>query len=108
MGTVNDAFQSLDYLDQRRHVGDLIEGWSLQLGQQGADLLLGNAIEDSFHASQSACSGFQHVENLLLLLDIPHQVRLVGMAVLAQHPTVELAAYRLLQAAMRLSNSDPF
>ena len=56
----------------------------MQLGQQGIDLLLGHAIEDRFHASQSACGGFQHVEDLLLLLDVPHQVRLVGMAVLAQ------------------------
>ena len=83
MGTVEEAFQSLDYLDQRGHVGDLIEGRSLQLRQQGVDLLFGNAIEYSFHASQSACGGFQHVEDLLLLLDVPHQVRLVGMAVLA-------------------------
>ena len=60
------------------HVGDLIERRSLQLGQQGADLLLGNAIEDSFHASQSPCSRFQHVEDLLFLLDIAHQVRLVA------------------------------
>ena len=40
MRTVDDTFQSLDYLDQRGHVGDLVEGWGLQLGQQGADLLL--------------------------------------------------------------------
>ena len=49
---------------------------------------------------------FQHVEDLLLLLDIAHQVRLVGMAVLAKHPTVKLDAYRLFEAAMRWSNSD--
>ena len=83
VGTVDDAFQSLDYLDQSGHVGDLIQGWSLQLRQQGADLLFGNAVQDRFHASQAACGGFQHVEDLLLLLDVPHQVRLVGMAVLA-------------------------
>ncbi|HEX8799768.1 MAG TPA: hypothetical protein VF772_14215 [Terriglobales bacterium] len=45
---------------------------------------------------QPAGGRFQHVEDLLLLLDIAHQVRLVGMAVLAQHPTVKLDAYRLL------------
>ena len=67
----------------------------MQLGQQGADLLLGNAIEDSFHASKASCGRFQHVEDLLLLLDIAHQVRLVGMALLAQHPTVELGTYCL-------------
>ena len=53
----------LDYLDQCGHVGDFIEGWGLQLGQQGADLLFGNAIEDSFHASQPACGRFQNVED---------------------------------------------
>ena len=95
MGTADDAFQSLDYVDQ--HVGDLMEGRSLQLGQQGADLLFGNAVQDSFHASQAACGRFQHVEDLLLLLDIAHQVRLVGTAVLAQHPTVKLDAYRLFE-----------
>jgi len=42
----------------------------------------------------------------ILLLDIAHQVRLVGMAVLAKHPTVKLDAYRLFEAAMRWSNSD--
>jgi hypothetical protein len=52
-----------------------------------ADLLLGNAVKDRFHASQTACGGFQHVEDLLLL-DLPDQLRLVGMAVLAKHPTV--------------------
>ena len=46
--------------------------------------------------------GFQHVEDLLLLLDVLHQVRLVGMAVLAQHPAVELDAYRLLQGGNAL------
>ena len=44
MGTVDDALQSLDYLDQCGHVGDLIEGWSLQLGQQGIDLLFGHGL----------------------------------------------------------------
>ena len=102
MGAVDEAFQSLDYLDQRGHVGDFLERWSLQLGQQGADLLLGNAIEDCFHASQPAGSRFQHVEDLLLLLDIAHQVRLIGMAVLAQHPTVKLNAYRLFQGGTAL------
>ena len=102
MGTVDDAFQSLDYLDQCGHVGDFMEGWSLQLGQQGTDLLLGNAIEDRFHASQSSCGGFQHVEDLLLQLDIPDQMRLVGMAVLAQHPTVKLDAYRLFEGGNAL------
>jgi len=43
VGTVEEAFQSLDYLDQRGHVGDLIEGRSLQLRQQGADLLFGSS-----------------------------------------------------------------
>jgi phosphoribosylformimino-5-aminoimidazole carboxamide ribonucleotide (ProFAR) isomerase len=73
----------------------------LQLGQQGIDLLLGNAIKDRFHASPTACGGFQQVEDLLLL-DIAHQVRLVGMAVLAKHPTVKLDAYRLLQGGNAL------
>ena len=73
-------------MDQCGHVGDFVEGWSLQLGQQGIDLLLGNAIEDGFHASQTARGGFQHVEDLLLLLNVPDQLRLVGMAVLAFHP----------------------
>jgi phosphoribosylformimino-5-aminoimidazole carboxamide ribonucleotide (ProFAR) isomerase len=91
MGTVDDSLQSLDYLDQCGHVGDLVEGWSLQLGQQGIDLLLGSAIQDGFHVSQSAGGGFQHVEDLLLL-DVTHRVRLVGMALLAQHPTVKLDA----------------
>ena len=84
MGTVNDAFQSLDYLDQRRHVGDLIEGWGLQLCQEGADPLLGHAIKDSFHPAQTARCGLQHVEDLLLLLGVPNQVGLVGVAILAQ------------------------
>ena len=78
VGTVDDALQSLDYLDQCGHVGNLVEGRSLQLGQQGADLLFGNAVQDSFHTPQTACGGFQHVEDLLLLLDVPHQVRLVA------------------------------
>ena len=47
---------------------------------------------------RSRVCGLQHVEDFLLLLDVAHQVRLVGMAVLAQHPTVELAAYRFLQS----------
>ena len=102
MRTVDDAFQSPDYQDQCGHVGDFMEGWSLQLGQQGADLLFGNAIQDIFHASQSSCGGFQHVEDLLLLLDVPHQVRLVGMAILAKHPTVELDAYRLFEGGNAL------
>ena len=102
MGTVDDAFQCLDYLDQRGHVGDLIERWSLQLGQQGADLLFGNALQDRFHASQTACGGFQHVEDLLFPLDVPHQVRLVGMAVLTKHPTVKLDAYRLFEGGNAL------
>ena len=102
MGTVDDAFQSLDYQDQCGHVGDFMEGWSLQLGQQGADLLLGNAVQDSFHASQAAGSRFQHVKDLLLLLDIPYQVRLVGMAVFPEHPTVELGAYGVLQGGNAL------
>jgi len=103
VGTVDDALQSLDYLDQCGHVGDFMEGWSLQLGQQGADLLFGNAIQDSFHASQAAGGGFQHVEDLLLLLlDVPHQVRLVGMAVFPEHPTVELGAYGVLQGGNAL------
>ena len=91
MGTVDDAFQSLDYLDQCGHVGDFIEGRSLQLRQQGADLLSGNAVQDSFYAPQTACGGFQHIEDLLLLLDIAHQVRLVGVAVLAQLNVTQLA-----------------
>ena len=91
MGTVDDALQSLDYLDQRGHVGDLIEGRSFELGQQGADLLFGNAVQDSFYAPQTACGGFQHIEDLLLLLDIAHQVRLVGVAVLAQLNVTQLA-----------------
>jgi len=70
VGTIDDALQSLDYLDQCGHVGDFVEGRSLQLGQQRIDLLFGHAIEDSFHASQTACGGFQHVEDLLLLLDL--------------------------------------
>ena len=97
MGTVDDALQSLDYLDQCGHVGDFMKGWSLQLGQQGADLLFGNAVQNCFHASQTSCGGFQHIEDLLLLLDVPHQVRLVGMAVLAKHPTVKLDAYRVFE-----------
>jgi len=100
--TVDDAFQSLDYLDQCRHVGDFMEGRSFELRQQGADLLLGHAIEDRFHTPQTARGGFQHVEDLLLLLDIAHQVRLVGVAVLTQHPTVKLDAYRLLQGSNAL------
>ena len=84
MGTVDDIFQSLDYLDQCGHVGDFIEGWGLQLRQQGADLLFGNAVQDCFHTPQTARGRFQHIEDLLLLLDIAHQVRLVGVAVLAQ------------------------
>ena len=44
---------------------------------------------------------FQHVEDLLLL-DIAHQVRLVGMAALAQHPTVKLDAYRVFQGGNAL------
>jgi hypothetical protein len=44
VGTVDDAFQSLDYLDQCGHVDDLIEGRSLQLGEQGVDLLFGNGL----------------------------------------------------------------
>jgi hypothetical protein len=79
-----------------------VEGWSLQLGQQGTDLLLGNAIEDRFHASQTACGGFQHVEDLLLQLDVSHQMRLIGMAILAQHPTVKLDAYRVLKGGNAL------
>ena len=84
------------------NVGDFVEGLGLQLRQQGADLLFGNAVQDRFHASQSACGGFQHVEDLLLQLDIPDQMRLVGMAVLAKHPTVKLDAYRLLQGGNAL------
>ena len=102
MGTIDDALQSLDYLDQCGHVGDFVEGWSLQLGQQGIDLFLGHAIENGFHASQTACGGFQHVEDLLLLLDVPHQMRLVGMAILAKHPTVKLDAYRLFEGGNAL------
>ena len=34
---------------------------------------------------------------LVLLLGVPKQVRLVGVAIIAQHPAVELAAYRLSQ-----------
>jgi hypothetical protein len=102
VGAVDDAFQSLDYLDQRGHVCDFVEGWGLQLRQQGADLLFGNAVEDSLHASQSARGRFQHVEDLLLLLDIPHQVRLIGMAILAQDPTVKLDAYRLFEGGNAL------
>jgi uncharacterized protein YigA (DUF484 family) len=86
-GNRDNAFQSRDYLDQCGHVGDLMEGRSFELRQQGADLLFGNAVQDCFHTPQTACGRFQHVEDLLLLLDIAHQVRLVGMAVLAQHPT---------------------
>ena len=41
-------------------------------------------------------------EDLLLLLDIPHQVRLVGVAVLTEHPTVELDAYRLFEGGNAL------
>jgi hypothetical protein len=74
----------------------------LQLRQQGDDLLFGNAIKDSLHASQTACGGFQHVEDLLFLLDVSHQVRLVGMAILAQHPTVKLDAYRLFEGGNAL------
>ena len=102
MRTVDDALQSLDYLDQCGHVGDFVEGRSLQRRQQGIDLLFGNAIENRFHASQSACGGFQHVEDLLLLLDLPDQLRLVGMAILAQHPAVQLAAYRLFEGGNAL------
>ena len=69
------------------NVGDFVEGLGLQLRQQGADLLFGNAVQDRFHASQSACGGFQHVEDLLLLLDVPHQVRLVGMAIIRAAPS---------------------
>ena len=54
MRTVDDAFQFLDYLDQCGLVADLIEGRSLQLGQQGADLLLGKAVEDSCSATEAA------------------------------------------------------
>ena len=102
MGTVDDALQSLDYQDQSGHVGDFVEGWSLQLGKQCADLLFGNAVQDSFHASQAAGGGFQYVEDLLLLLDVPHQVQLVGMAVLAKHPTVKLDSYRLFEGGNAL------
>jgi hypothetical protein len=35
-------------------------------------------------------------------MDVPHQVRLVGMAILAQDPTVKLGAYRLLQGGNAL------
>ena len=35
-------------------------------------------------------------------MDVKHQARLVGMAVLAQHPTVKLDAYRLLQGGNAL------
>ena len=84
------------------NVGDFVEGLGLQLRQQGADLLLGNAVQDSFHAPQTARGGFQHVEDPLLLLDVTHQVRLVGMAVLAKHPTVELDAYRLFEGSNAL------
>ena len=90
------------YISQCGHVGDFMEGWSFELGQQGTDLLLGQAVQDSFHASQSACGGFQHVEDLLFLLDIAHQMRLVGMAVLAKHPRVELDAYRLFEGGNAL------
>ena len=108
MGTVDDAFQSLDCLDQGGHIGDLMEGRSFELRQQGADLWFGNAVQDRFLAPQTACGGFQHIEDLLLLLDVPHKVRLVGMAVLAPHPTIKLDAYRLFEGtAMRWSNSDP-
>jgi len=47
-----DALQSLDYLDQCGHASDFVEGWSLQLGQQCIDLLLGGAIKDRFDASR--------------------------------------------------------
>jgi len=42
--TVDDVLQSLDYRDQCGHVGDLMEGRSFELRQQGADLLLGNGL----------------------------------------------------------------
>jgi hypothetical protein len=54
-----------------------------------------------FHASQTAYVGFQHVEDLLLL-NVPHQVRLVGIAVLAKNPTVKLDAYRLFEGGNAL------
>ena len=39
MGTVvDDAFQTLNDLDQRGHVGDFIQWWGLQLREQGTDL----------------------------------------------------------------------
>jgi hypothetical protein len=63
--------------------------------------LFGNAVQDRFHASQPACRGFQHVEDLLLL-DLPDQLGLVGMAVLAKHPTVKLDAYRLFEGGNAL------
>src|SRR5664279_4864366 len=50
---VDDAFQTLNHLDQRRHVGDFIQWRGLQLCQQGTDLLLRNAIEDDLHATQT-------------------------------------------------------
>ena len=82
MGTVvDDAFQPLNNLDQRRHVGDFIQWRGLQLGQQGTDLLLRDAIEDDLHAAQAPRGRLQHVENFLLQLDVAYQVRLVGMAV---------------------------
>jgi hypothetical protein len=72
------------------------------LASKALDLLLGKAVQDRFHASQAACGGFQHVEDLLLL-DTPDQLRLVGIAVLAKHPTVKLDSYRLLQGGNALA-----
>ena len=84
VGTVvDDAFQTLNNLDQSRHVGDFIQWRGLQLCQQGTDLLLRDAIEDDLHAAQATRGRLQHVENFLLQLDVAYQVRLVGMAVFA-------------------------
>ena len=65
MGTVDDAFQSLDYLDQRGHVGDLIERWGLQLDQQGADLLLGNRREGGAGFAGTVCSSYSKKKSWL-------------------------------------------
>ena len=50
---VDDAFQTLNNLDQRWHVGDLIQWRGLQLCQQCTALLLRDAIEDDLHAAQA-------------------------------------------------------
>jgi hypothetical protein len=73
----------------------------LQLRRQGADLLIGNAIENRFHASQAACGGFQHVEDLFLWMSSTRRGWL-AWPYSRSNPTVELGTYRLLQGGNAL------